>query len=78
MGFDAVGVGGQQRGVAGVLGEMHCPPGLVDLGVGGFLGRVGHHPVRVVVGGAVAVVGVEVEMHARQQQPGQRGPARTA
>ena len=27
-------------------------------------GRVGHHPVRVVAGGAVAVVGVEVEVDA--------------
>jgi len=43
---------------------MQCPPGLFDLDVGGLFGRVGHHPVRVVAGGAVAVVGVEVEVDA--------------
>lgn len=31
--------------------------------VGVFLGRVGHQPVGVVVGGGVTVVGVEVEVH---------------
>jgi len=52
------------RGVTGCFGGMQCPPGLFDLDVGGLFGRVGHHPVRVVAGGAVAVVGVEVEVDA--------------
>ena len=47
----------------GGFSRMHCPAGLLDVLVGGLFGRVGHHPVRVVGGGALGVVGVEVEMH---------------
>ena len=43
---------------------MQCAAGLFDVAVGGFLGRVGHHAGGVVLGGAVGVMRVEIEMDA--------------
>ena len=52
----------QQFTVTECFGPMQCTPGFFDLLVAGFLGRVGHHAGRVVVAGAVGVVGVEIDM----------------
>jgi hypothetical protein len=51
----------QQRGVAGRLGGGDGLLSGPDPGGRGLLGRVGHHPVRVVRGGGVGVEGVQGE-----------------
>src|SRR5574338_9061 len=45
-------------------GGVQCAAGGFGRLVGGLLGRVGHQPGRVVVGGAVGVVRVQVEVDA--------------
>ena len=55
---------GRQAGVALGLGRGGEDLGVADLGGGGFLGRVGDLPVRVVGRGGVGVQGVQGEVGA--------------
>src|SRR5665647_1759242 len=49
----------------------------LDVQVGGAFGRVGDQPVGVVIGGGVAVVGVQVEVHAGVAEVVLQPPPRT-
>ena len=53
-----------QAGVALGLGRGGEDLGVADLGGGGFLGRVGDQPARVVRGGGMGVQGVQGEVGA--------------